>query len=457
MATKNRKPSKLSYGRSMLMLSSGCWLVSRQVAEDLSKRAVALTTRLFGPGAADDDDDDDDTLCPAPSLLEYAKRDGVATIPVVGVLTKYSLGDGWIDDWFGLAPTLSIRTYLDNAIADPEVRSIVLLFDTPGGDANGTYELAEAIAAADKVKPVYAVVSDTCTSGGQLLASQCRSIRANDKAWLGCIGVYRILCDDSKFWADMGISWTVVSSGGIKGAGNDGKVSQELIDDQQREVNDVYELFITYVATGRGMSTEAVRKIADGKSYIAAEAKTLGLLDEVASIDASMAAILEETTAMTEQEFQTYAKANPNSTKAFRDEGFTDGKTAGVTEGAQQQRERFDKLNAKFGKDRPTFVCEQFAKGNNVDQAAVELADVVLAENAQLKEQLAKGGGKVDKSKQQQQQQQQQQDRTTPPPIADDSREQDEQASPAAAGAAVGKSFRERLQRSRGLKPTAAE
>jgi hypothetical protein len=63
-------------------------------------------------------------------------------------------------------------------------------------------------------------------------------------------------------------------------------------------------------------------------------------------------------------------------------------------EGQKAERERFDRLNEKFG-DRPGFVIEQFQAGHDVAEADVALKDVLLQEReAEIAELKAKAESK---------------------------------------------------------------
>ncbi len=57
----------------------------------------------------------------------------------------------------------------------------------------------------------------------------------------------------------------------------------------QRIVNEMNEHFIQSVATGRRMSLETVRALADGRAHLAAGAKSLGLIDGIQTLDATIA------------------------------------------------------------------------------------------------------------------------------------------------------------------------
>jgi ClpP class serine protease len=56
------------------------------------------------------------------------------------------------------------RDAVRQATRDPEVKGIYVRVDSPGGTVAGTGDLAEAIAAAAKVKPTHARVEDKAAS-----------------------------------------------------------------------------------------------------------------------------------------------------------------------------------------------------------------------------------------------------------------------------------------------------
>jgi protease-4 len=53
----------------------------------------------------------------------------------------------------------------------------------------------------------------------------------------------------------------------------------------QSYINKGYELFVKRCADGRGMSVEAIEKIAEGRVWTGASAKELGLVDELGGLD----------------------------------------------------------------------------------------------------------------------------------------------------------------------------
>jgi signal peptide peptidase SppA len=215
----------------------------------------------------------------APARPPYRVVSGIAVIPVVGPIMKAR-------SKFGGTSSVDFRVALRKAQNDESVDSILLQIDSPGGAVAGTFEAAKDVARANAVKPVYAHVEDLGCSGAYLLASQARRITADTTSFIGSIGVVTSLVDESAALAKAGIKVITVSTGGMKGAGADGKVTDEMIAETQARIDAIGEHFISAVSSGRKMTIASVRKLADGRVHIAQEAKQLGLIDEVASLDA---------------------------------------------------------------------------------------------------------------------------------------------------------------------------
>ncbi len=204
----------------------------------------------------------------------------VAIIPLIGVLTKQPT---WADEYFGLCPAYGVIEQIDAALANENVKTIVLDIDSPGGFVNGSVELADRVAAANESKPVIAVVRGLCCSGAYWIASQCEKIVARPESEVGNIGVYSVLTDFSKFYSDIGIDLTLIASGQYKGLGADGKVTENYVSDSRRIISGLYQQFVNAVAKGRDMSPEDAQAVSDGKAYLGQQALKLGLIDEVAS------------------------------------------------------------------------------------------------------------------------------------------------------------------------------
>jgi len=213
-------------------------------------------------------------------------EDGIAVIAVEGVLLKG--GDEW---GYGLG-TVGLRRAVRQAAADPKVKGIMLLVDSPGGTVAGTAELAADVAAAARLKPLHAHIEDLGASAAYWIASQAGRLTATATSLVGSIGTYAVAWDLSRLAANAGIEVHVISTGMYKGAFAPGtRILPEHLKYVQKYTDALNEHFLAGVAAGRGMAIEAVREIADGRIHLAAEAQALGLLDAVESQDQAMAAL----------------------------------------------------------------------------------------------------------------------------------------------------------------------
>lgn len=84
-----------------------------------------------------------------PDDAPYELVSGVAVIPVEGVILRHSFFSTGLKD---------ISAALDAALTAPEVRAVLLAVHSPGGQARGVKEVADAIHAARRVKPCAAWV-----------------------------------------------------------------------------------------------------------------------------------------------------------------------------------------------------------------------------------------------------------------------------------------------------------
>lgn len=315
-------------------------------------------------------DDDDDSDEPG-----YTVRDGVAIICIDGQMTKRGSS-------FGGCSTIQVRQALRDAANDWMVKSIVMHVCTPGGTVAGTSDLADEVNAARTKKPVYGYVSDMACSAGYWVVSQCETIYANTTAMIGCIGTYTVLEDDTAMQEQIGVKYRVVSTGEYKGLGADGAVSDKLVADVQREVNELNVPFLAAVSAGRGKKIADIATVSDGRAHAATQALQLGLIDEIASFDAAITAISAENKVFSKESktmnntesFKAYAAEHPELVAGYIDQG----KKAGISQAQGEEKQRAIAVFSAFGmSDHP--AAKSFVAGHDADTAK-QIADA--AENA---------------------------------------------------------------------------
>lgn len=148
---------------------------------------------------------------------EYGQRKpyqvigGVAEIVVDGLLL-----DG--DDWCGWGVTSysAIRQAFNAALADAVVQAIALTINSPGGVVNGCFDLADEIAAARDIKPVWAILNENAFSAAYAIASAASRIIIPRTGGAGSIGVVWMHTDVTAMLAQAGIKITTLQFGATK-------------------------------------------------------------------------------------------------------------------------------------------------------------------------------------------------------------------------------------------------
>lgn len=209
----------------------------------------------------------------------YKVLDGVGVVRIDGPMMKGH-------SKFGGTSTAHVRRQVRAMLADEKVQSILVVADSPGGYVAGTDDLARDIRAANAQKPVVAYVEDEVASAAYYALSGASAIYANPSGSVGSIGVFAVIEDTSKMAEDLGVKVHLISTGPLKGAGTPGtEVTPEMLAQFQSEVDAAMEHFESAVREGRKMDAKAFAAVATGAMFPAKEAKSLGLIDGIRSID----------------------------------------------------------------------------------------------------------------------------------------------------------------------------
>src|SRR5262245_51142620 len=135
--------------------------------------------------------------------------DGLAVVPLVGpILQRADLfGD------FGAVSVNDVRATIGAAIEDPGVEGILLIIDSPGGEVAGVADLADALYAARKRKPMWAVADEGIFSAAYWLASAVGPVLLPRTGGVGSIGALVVHQDMSQALDRLGVRITLVKSG----------------------------------------------------------------------------------------------------------------------------------------------------------------------------------------------------------------------------------------------------
>lgn len=263
-------------------LASPIALIRPQHFAAASAEAAALLENPRCTARAEHDDDEMwyemEDIYGAPLPKPYTVGT-TAIIPIKGVITS---GLHPIYRVIGFADTEQIAGWLRAAAADPAIEEILLRIDSPGGMVTGTPELAAAVAAADRIKPVLAHTSGMMDSAAYWIASQARAICCTPSADVGCIGVYQLYYDQSAYLSTMGIKASIFKSGDLKAAGHpDIPMTEAQAAHVQAEIDAIGVQFRAAVTARRDIDEDSMR----GQSFLGTEALARGLVDDLSTFE----------------------------------------------------------------------------------------------------------------------------------------------------------------------------
>lgn len=227
----------------------------------------------------------------APSSYERCGAGGeIAVIPIHGTLVQRA---GWLDAMSGLTSYQAIRTWVDDALADPSIKGIVFDVDSGGGQVNGCFDLVDYLYSRRGEKPMVAVSNESCFSAAYALASSAHFVWLTRTAGVGSIGVIAKHVDRSEENKMAGRKVSTIYAGPRKAdLDPDAPMTDEAAARLQAEVDRVYSLFADTVARNRAITAEAVTALESGVRF-GPDALDAELADRVGTLDEAVSWLAE--------------------------------------------------------------------------------------------------------------------------------------------------------------------
>jgi protease IV len=169
---------------------------------------------------------------------------------------------------------------------DDGIAGVLLRIDSPGGAVAPAQEIYQEALKFRGVKPLVATFGNVAASGGYYIASPALRIFANPGSITASIGVIFRFPQYFKLMDKLGISMQVLKSGGVKDMGSaqremtpqEKKLFQDMLDN-------IHEQFIMEVSRARGMNSDSLRPIADGRIMTGQQALAARLIDTLGSFE----------------------------------------------------------------------------------------------------------------------------------------------------------------------------
>lgn len=302
-------------------------------------------------------------------------RDGVAVIPVVGPLFRYA---NLFTAISGASSYEVLAKDFNSALEDPDVHSIVLDIDSPGGEVNGCAEFANMIYESRGTKPIIAYASGDAASGAYWIASACDQIIASETSLLGSIGVVAVYRDSN----DQSVLEIVSSQSPYKRLDPNSDDGKSRL---QSRIDDLASVFIDSIAKHRGVDPPTVLKeFGGGDVFVGKNAIRSGLADDVGSLENIIQQQINN---------QNPAKLRGSSFLALEDSMMTD-KTR-KTEDAESHTLSLETLKANYPQlveaiqSETVASTQQQAAQQGIQQERERIGAIVSSEAAKGREQLA--------------------------------------------------------------------
>lgn len=283
-------PEKLAEIRSFLRLKAdGGDVEPEQIAEiararlipgvdlDIGTLKAEFAKQNMGPKAID-------------AVVASRRSDGVqmigrvAVLPVMGVISQRV---SMLEKASGGVSTEEIGASLDSLVADKQVKTIVMAFDSPGGSVSGVPELAAKIRAARDQKKIIALADPMAASAAYWLASQASEFVVTPSGQVGSVGVIAAHDDLTAALEQAGIKTTLITSAPHKAElYPENALSEEAKADMQAKVNQYHGMFVADIAKGRGITENSVSKnFGGGRMLLAKDALAAGMVDRIATAE----------------------------------------------------------------------------------------------------------------------------------------------------------------------------
>ena len=210
-----------------------------------------------------------------------------AFIQAAGAISSFAEGAVPLDD--DSAFSEEIWDAFQDAMDHPDIDAIIFRVDSPGGTPTAAETIRRAVTLAKKEKPVIVSMGNMATSGGYWVSSEASAIIAQPATLTGSIGVFAIKPNLSGLWEKLNINWETID----RGQNADLWSTNKALTPQEKQqlqslINHTYGQFLERVGTGRNLSPDQLKAVAEGRIWTGEQALDNGLIDGLGGIETTV-------------------------------------------------------------------------------------------------------------------------------------------------------------------------
>ena len=217
----------------------------------------------------------------------------------------------------------SVTESLSDLADDPRVEAVVLRLDSPGGSAQASEVIWQAVDELREEKPVVVSIGGMAASGGYYIAAAADQIVAEPEAILGSIGVVggKLVTADLFDKIGLGVHQRT--------RGPNAAIFSALapFDDRERalveaSMRQVYEQFLERVRDGRGDRLSDLDAIDEGMLFTGQQALELGMTDQTGGLTRAIE-VAAEAAGLEDDAPPVFHLPRPQSLEAFLSDAFS--------------------------------------------------------------------------------------------------------------------------------------
>lgn len=238
-------------------------------------------------------------VSPADLVAAASKRDEKDRVAVY-----YAYGD--IVDQVSESPLAMNETYIETMPTirelqklrkDKDVKAVVIRVNSGGGSAFASEQIWHEVQLLKAEKPVVVSMGGLAASGGYYISCGANKIVAEPSTLTGSIGIFGMIPDATELITKkLALHFDVVKTNKHSDFGAPsmfGALARPFTAEESRmmqaEIERGYDLFISRVAAGRGISKDSVDAIGQGRVWTGEQAIGLGLVDQLGNLEDAIA------------------------------------------------------------------------------------------------------------------------------------------------------------------------
>ncbi len=212
--------------------------------------------------------------------LDAANTNAVGVLVAQGVIADGEVvGDGIGGD--------SFSELIRKARKNDAIKAVVLRIDSGGGSAFASEQIRQELRLLKQSgKPLVVSMGGSAASGGYWIAADADEIWATPATITGSIGIFGAFPTINRSLAKLGIATDGIGTTEVAGGLRvDRPLNPVVKRALQSGIEHGYQQFLSVVAEGRDMLPEQVDKIAQGRVWTGEDARQLGLVDQLGSLE----------------------------------------------------------------------------------------------------------------------------------------------------------------------------